>query len=363
MPSPLLAFLIPSLAAGGAERVAVDLSGALAERGIRTEIVTVYKGAEGQLKPHRETTVVHLGAHRIATCVPALVKYLDRRQPDALISTLNHTNFAAVIASMFSRSATRLVIRQASTLSENVKRMRWPIGRCELFAARALYSRADLVVAVSRGVATDLQRQRVIDPPHVQVIYNPVVSTKMLLQAGEPVSHPWLGRKVPVILGVGRLSEIKDYPTLLRAFLRVRRQIDARLIILGEGPLRKPLENLVQQLGLGGYVDLPGFSANPFAYMARASLFVLSSQSEGLPNAQIQATALGVPVVATSCPSGPAEIVETTGWGRLVGVGDEVEMARAIVEELSSVETRRPPKLDAFRLETVIPQYLAAAGL
>ena len=133
-----------------------------------------------------------------------------------------------------------------------------------------------------------------------------------------------------MILATGRLTDQKKFSTLIEAFAILRAQRECRLAILGEGELRASLEALVAERGLAPDVLLPGFVANPFAWMRQASLFVLSSAWEGLPTVLIEAMACGVPVVTTDCPSGPREILEDGRWGRLVPVGDASALAIAI---------------------------------
>src|SRR5262249_37227290 len=146
-----------------------------------------------------------------------------------------------------------------------------------------------------------------------------------------PLSHPWFAPgSLPVILGVGRLTWQKDFPTLIKAFALVRSRQPARLLILGEGEKRLELETIVKELGLAADVCLPGYVDNPFAYMHRCSAFVLSSASEGLPNSLIEAMACGAPVISTDCASGTAEILENGRYGPLVPVGDVEAMATAI---------------------------------
>ena len=165
----------------------------------------------------------------------------------------------------------------------------------------------------------------------------------------------------PVVLSVGRLTATnqKDFPTLIEAFAQVRQIRPARLLILGEGEQRPKLEAMVKQLGLEQDVILPGFVENPYPYMARAALFVLSSRWEGLPGALIEALYCGAPVVATDCPSGPREILAGGQHGRLVPVGAVSEMAKAIEESLDG-ETIVPPRASwlPFEMEAVVGQYI-----
>jgi len=194
------------------------------------------------------------------------------------------------------------------------------------------------------------------------VIYNPVVTPSLKSLATAPVDHPWIGtNQPPLVLAVGRLTAQKDYPTLLRAFAKVRSRRNCRLIILGEGELRDSLEALTSQLGIADSVQLPGFADNPFAWMSKASLFVLSSAWEGLPNVLIQAMACGTPVVSTDCPSGPAEILENGKWGRLVPVGDEVALAEAMDRALEDkVFPDVAVRATYFSLDSALNEYYSA---
>ena len=361
--SGTLTLFLPSLRGGGAERVLVNLANGFAERGYGVDLVLAK--AEGvyfdQLSP--AVRVVDLHTPRVLRALPGLVSYLRRERPAALLSALNHANVIACLAHRLARVPTRLVISERNTLS--VSRPQNARGRLVPWFMRWTYPWADAVVAVSQGVADDLVRTLGIAAERVKVIYNPVVDDELLAKAQEPLDHPWFTDGAPpVVLGVGRLTEQKDFPTLIRAFARVRTHRRARLMILGEGELRPQLEALVRQLGLQDDVALPGFVANPFAYMARAAVFVLSSRWEGLPGALIQAMACGAPVVSTDCPSGPREILEDGRWGRLVPVGDVDALAEAISATLS--DGKRPDvaaRAAAFRVEEAVEGYLHVMGV
>ena len=192
-------------------------------------------------------------------------------------------------------------------------------------------------------------------------IYNPVVVPELFRLSGEPVEDIWFrDSKLPVVLSAGRLSAAKDYPTLLRAFSSLIKVRPARLVILGEGEERASLEAMVRDLGLKDVVDLPGFVKNPYAYMSKAAVFALSSAWEGFGNVLVEAMAVGTPVVATNCPSGPAEILENGKYGQLVKVGDEEAMAARILTELdgpTNSEVLRHRARD-FSYDEIADQYL-----
>ena len=192
-------------------------------------------------------------------------------------------------------------------------------------------------------------------------IYNPILTDQIKAQSILPVFHPWFDTgKIPIILGVGRLVPAKDFPTLLKAFAHIRATRPARLVILGEGRERQILENLAIKLEIASDFSLPGFKANPYAYMSRATVFVLSSLLEGLPNALIEALACGCPVVSTNCRSGPQEILANGAFGSLVPVGDERALAKAILNTLEhpSNAERLRARAAEFDIQTIAEQYL-----
>mgnify|MGYP000901264102 CR=1 FL=1 len=331
-----IALFLPSLRGGGAERVMINLARGFSEQGLEVDLVLAK--AEGpylsQVPP--EVRVIDLDSSRVLTSLPGLVRYLRCERPRTLLSTLDHANIVAIWARKLARVPNRLVVRVASNLSESASNAPSLRGRLMPRLVQKFYPLADTVVAVSQGVANDLTSTAGLQRERIQVIYNPVVTADLFEKARESLEHPWfVPGEPPVILSVGRLTKAKDHPTLIRAFARIRREHSARLMILGEGEDRPNLEALIRELDLEEDVSLPGFVDNPFQYMKRASVFVLSSRWEGLPNTLIQAMAVGTPVVSTDCPSGPAEILEGGQWGRLVPVGDVEEMAAAIIATLN----------------------------
>ncbi|NLD95439.1 MAG: glycosyltransferase, partial [Fibrobacter sp.] len=212
--------------------------------------------------------------------------------------------------------------------------------------ARVFYPRADAVVAVSKGVASDLVEKVGVPKSIVRVIYNPTVDEEIFSLMRERASHPWLGDEgPPVLLSVGRLTAQKRFDVLLRAVSIVRRHRPVRAIILGDGGERSRLGSLAGELGLGDCVSLPGLEKNPYSYMARARLYVMSSAWEGFPNALVEALACGLSVVSTDCPSGPREILAVNelgagSYGTLVPVDDPQMLAEGILFELDRYRER-----------------------
>ena len=301
----------------------------------------------------------------ILGAAPALADYLRRERPDTLLAALGYGNVTALWARERAGVAVRVAISERNTLSVRAAHAAAGRWRALPSVARAWYPRADAILAVSEGVADDLARATGLPRDRIVVTGNPVVTPDLAARAAEPVSHAWLAPGAPpVVLGAGKLKPQKGFDVLLDAFALARRARALRLVILGDGPERRPLLRRARRLGIAADVALPGFVANPFAWMARCGVFALSSRFEGLPGVLLQALACGAPVVSTDCPSGPAEILEPGGLGALVPVDDAAALGAAI---LASLEAPRPDpaarraRAEAFSVERVAPRYLAAA--
>jgi glycosyltransferase involved in cell wall biosynthesis len=359
-----LAIFLPCLFGGGVERVLVNLTRGFVEQGLvrqglKIDIVLAFvEGPYLSLVPP-EVRIVDLKCKRLRESLPALVGYLKETKPAVLLTAMEDTNLIALWSRVLAGVSTRVVVSVHNTLSRESQNSTNLKRRMAPYLARGFYPWADSIVTVSQGAAEDLACLG-LSKEQIKVIYNPVVTPDLFEKVTEPVEHPWFEPgSPPVILGVGRLEKQKDFSTLIRAFAQVKQQCSARLMILGEGTERPHLEALVQELGLAEDVSLPGFVANPYAYMARSAVFVLSSLYEGLPTVLIEAMAGGTKVVATDCKSGPAEILENGQYGKLVPVGDIKGIAEAIIstlEEPSDSEILRR-KAAEFSLERALAEY------
>jgi glycosyltransferase involved in cell wall biosynthesis len=354
-----VAVFLPSLSGGGAERVLLTLADGFTRRGIAVDLVLAKASGAYQDEVPPSVRVVDLKAGRVLTSLPRLVRYLRAERPEVLLTTMAHANVVGLWARRLAGGQTRVIIREANNLSVATDRGK---GRNKLLPmlVRRYYRWADEIVAVSDGVAEDLLEVTDLPRSKIRVLPNPVITSELKSRAAEPLDDPWLTNGAPpVILGVGRLDQQKDFSTLIRAFGSVRRQRDVRLIILGEGPERARLEALLRQLRVAADARLPGFASNPFNYMARAAVFVLSSAWEGMPGALIQGMACGAPVVSTDCESGPREVLAGGKFGRLVPVGDEAALADAIIATLDAPRRSLPPEaLEAYTGDGAVERYL-----
>ena len=331
-----IALFVGSLEGGGAERAMLDIGRGLAQRGFTVDLVLMRPTGPYLADVPDSVRVVALDTRSLLATLPALMNYLRCRRPSVLLSTLTTNNVAALLACVRLGRDLRVIVRQASHFSMDYA-TRSLRGRIALAIERALWRFADAVVANSCAVAGDLKRIAPRISSRVRVIRNPVVGPDLHERAAEPVDHPWFrDTKVPVVLAAGRLISVKDHATLLKAFAAVAGERVVRLVIIGEGVERDRLLALARGLGIADRVDLPGFQRNPFAWMARSGVFVMSSLFEGSPNVLVQAMACGTTVVSTDCPGGTREILGSGAWGALTPVGDYRALAAAISEALDN---------------------------
>lgn len=348
---PDLAVLASFSGEGGVERMLLNLVNEFAGRGLRVQLVLIRTSSRHLDEIDAAVEVIRLGSRHTATSLLPLIRYLRRYRPTRMLAAKDRAGRLAVIARALSGVRFHLVMRLGTNLSAALAHRSRLQAWLRRLPIRLLYPRIDRVIAVSEGVRQDTLAVSGVAPERVSVVRNPVVTQRLEQLAREPTPHPWLADAgPPVILGAGRFTLQKDFPTLLRAFAQVRQTRPCRLIILGEGRQRQELLALAAELGFADDLDLPGFTQNPYAYMARCALFVLSSRWEGSPNVLTEAMALGRPVVATDCPSGPHEILDGGRIAPLVPVGDWQALGAAMQQVLDA-----PP--DGDKLRTAVREY------
>lgn len=379
-----IAFVLKTLESGGIERVVLNLLNHLVQReNLSLDLVVASAIGEYLNQIPAGVRVIDLQirienrSKSYLQLIPPLVRYLQKEKPDYVFSHLPIANVLTVISKLIARIPVSiflvehtllfntLIQREKRSLTDNPKKfdilptllpimMQW------------FYPLANGIIAVSKGLAQELETNLKLKLNSVQVIYNPVIDDSLLCKSHLPLEHPWFQpNQPPVLLAIGRLTAQKDYQTLLYAFARFREKCLAKLLILGEGELRPQLEKLVSDLGLQNDISLPGFVSNPYPYMSRASALILSSVWEALPTVLIEAMACGCQAISTNCPYGPDEILEQGKYGWLVPVGDVSALAAAIQQAVVSPINPDTLKLRSqnFTVEQAVSNYLTIIEL
>jgi glycosyltransferase involved in cell wall biosynthesis len=402
---PKLLFVLPSLGGGGAERASVDLL-----RGIdrsRFQITLALFTRSGPAKNAGRNSGSFL--QELPVDVPVsnlhgrqsydvrlvwrLAGVLRRENPQVVFSVLRYTNLITLLACRLVGTPPRVLGGAGSQARVVVNEQNPPSaefalfggGRVKAWFLRHLYPWADCVTAISTGIARELVSSYGLSRDKVHVIPNPVDLVRVRTLAAARLEHPWFpanparnagcssetaGRStdqsgLPVLIAVGRLHPQKGFAYLIRAFSIVRQVLPCKLVILGEGPQRAELEGLIASLRLVNDIALLGFQANPYSYVSRSTVFVLSSLFEGFGNVLVDALALGVPVISTRCPVGPEDIITDGVTGIFVPPADAQALAQAILRALQDSELRRrlsangPLRAADFAIERIVPQYEA----
>lgn len=313
------------------------LQGLSAEPNVRVDLLLVVaRRGTPPVIPWPNVRVINLGVRHSQMAIPALIRYLRSERPDVLMVAKDRAIRTAILAHALAGVNTRLVGQLHMNMQGFLKSKSFLTRWMRLAPMRWLFPSLDKIIGVSQGVVEDTLEITGMPRERVIAIRNPVITPELDIMAKAEVSHPWFQDEIPIVLGAGRLTPEKDFPTLIRAFATLRAQRPARLVILGEGPLEWSLRELTRTLGVEADVDFPGFTENPFAYMQRASLFVMSSAWEGSGNVLVEALALGTPSVSTDCPFGPRETLADGRYGALVPVGDDAALAKAMAATLEN---------------------------
>jgi len=356
-----LAVFLPSLSGGGAERVILQVANKIAERGHRVDMVLASATGAYIGEVSDCVNIIDFKSSKVSLSLLQMRSYIKDSSPEVMLSALPHANLVALMSVMLSKVKPRLIISERNTIGIHSIKSQGIKGNLMRYLMRLLYPRSDAIIAVSDGVARSLSEYINISRDSVSIIPNPCNIDRIRCLSNEMINESWFDlNDLPIVVGVGRLTEQKDFSLLIRSFSLALREVEARLLILGEGELRGELEDLAAGLGLNREnFFMPGFKDNPFKYLKRSNVFVLSSKWEGFPNVILQALGCGCSVISTNCQSGPSEILDDGKWGDLVPVGDLEMLSKSIVFRLQNrnrinVESR----CAFFDIDGIVDKYI-----
>jgi len=364
-----LMIIIHSLKGGGAERVVVNLLKGLSRRDFSITLL-LYEGIFDYLLPENvEVITLDIRSSRniLKTTrgfflkIISIARLIKKNKPDIVFSLLSDTNVITILARSLSGVHSKVIVSERNHPTLSLKNDLY--GGITKFLMRYCYPKAERIIAISQGIKKDLLENFNLPEGKIEVIYNPVDIAEIERLSAEEINHPWVNGELPIIISIGRLTKQKGHSYLIKVFSIVRQSLPCRLVIIGTGEEEENLVNMVNTLGLKNDVEFLGFQRNPFKYMARSSLFISASRYEGFGNVLVEAMALGLPVISTDCPSGPAEIIEHGKNGILVPIEDEGRLERTIVKLLTNDELRRKLSSEAkiraqyFALDKRVEQY------
>lgn len=357
-----IAFLIPDLRGGGAQKMLINLANWFATKGIRTDLIIINSAGNyaGLISP--QVTVKSFGKSRSFYAIFSLIRYMRRDRPDVMFSALFYINIILLFAQRLAGVDIKTVISERNHMTRSFASYTSILKHFWLKIIRFIYPKASHIIGISDGVCDDL---KTLLPPKthhkIETIYNPVVTSSFDDSSSKVISlfPEWASVK---IIASGRLVPQKDYPTMLNAFARyLKGNPNAYLVILGTGILENQIHDLSEQLGLNDNIQFAGFIDNPLAAMQEADVFLMTSQWEGFGNVIVEALHCGLKIVVTDCPSGPAEILANGKHGILCPVGDADEVANALakVERIQSNPEQQKKRAGDFHVDMIGNQFLA----
>lgn len=379
-----ITFLLSSLRAGGGERVMVMLANQLVTQGRDVEMLVLKQVGEYDSHVDSRVHITNLDAWRMIFAMPKIVVHMRKMRPAVAIATDEYTHLLLLAAKYISKVDTKIVLRIGNVFSELYARYTDLKHALRLRLIKKFYTYADVIIANSQGVADDICELTSMSPSRVKVIFNPKPLDEIQEMGKKPTGNAWFDAKdMPVVVGVGRLREQKNFPLLIRAFSKVVKDIPCRLALVGGGRDEQALRSLAHEVGVEDSVLFAGYQDNPFAFMAKADVYVLPSLWEGMPNSLMEAMVCGVPVIASDCKSGPRELlapdsnhakrletgIERASFGMLTAVNDEEALVDALRAMLGSVELQthyanasleRAKDFDSVRITEA---YINAIGL
>lgn len=331
-----IVFFIGSMNLGGIGRLSLFLMEEFMKRGVKVDLFLLKPGGEYTSQiPAGVNVFVCEG--NTAFRIYGFIKYLWKERPQYSFSARERQDMVSILACLFTFGRTEPIITVHTNLSVERQYKKEELPWFKTLLSSLLYKFPTKIVAVSKSVAKDFSDRTHVPIENIKVIYNPAYNPHAPYDEYTQLPLPYslkLDDRTDYIICVGRLTEAKDFETMIKGFKKVRESVDVKLLILGEGERRSDLEKLINQCDLEGEVFLPGYVSNPYYFIKRAKLFVMSSKWEGFGNVIVEALGAGVPVISTNCPGGPSEILENGKYGTMVPVGNADKLAEEILETL-----------------------------
>jgi len=356
-------FVLDSLRGGGAQRVVLNLLWYIDRESFSPALALVNKQGEYMSMLPYDIQPYDLQAKKARYAFFPIARLVNELKPDLIFSTLFHIDESVCLALMLTKYSSKLVLRSPNFASKSLQKFPLYVRLLSKWS----YNKANMIIASTCAMKIDLQKKFNINSKKFRIVHNPIDLGTVDNLSDESVDHLWFSKKSrnsrPLIIAMGGLSEPKGFSYLLKAFSVVSGELSSKLVILGRGSQLKDLQALAKNLGIDKNVDFLGFQSNPFKYLAKADLFVLSSLWEGSPNALVEAMACGIPVVSTDCPSGPSEIITHGKNGLLVPVKNPEALANAILRVLTDkylavrLSEAGKERVKDFEVSKIIPKY------
>lgn len=355
-----ISILMPNLKGGGAERVYVNLANNWIKKGYSIEFILMKNDGEFKNLLSDKIKITNLNVTKLRNTFFPLVRYFKKNIPEIILVAMWPLTSYSILAWLFSGKRGKLFVSDhvhlttAASNEINVSKL-----YLKLFI-KITYPFANGIITVSNGVKKNLIEIGNLNSSKIKVIYNPIFQEIKNSPKNISQIKLWGGNFKHKLLSVGTLKKQKDHKTLIKAISYLPKDLDVKLVILGEGENRSKLTTLIKKLDLSDRVDLPGFTIDPEPWYNTADLFILSSLWEGFGNVLVEAMKYGLPLISTDCNSGPSEILENGKYGVLVPISDPKILSEAIKKSISKKHNKLKLKERAkyFSIEKASKSYI-----
>jgi len=356
--------IVPRYAITGVPLAQLKLAQVLATRRHDVTLIFTYCEPIYDLPNVDNIKIICWNVPKVRNTFSNIFCYLKSHKPDIVFSAEDHLNVIVLLAAIVSGSSSKIScssrVTPYDTYSTKIFSKRWFL---KIFAKIVNY-RADALTCVSKDMV--LQYKYVLGSTRHICIHNIVYDTISQFAMSELVTHPWFkDRRFPIIIAAGRLAPWKGFSTLIEAISILHKRRPVRLLILGDGPQKSELKNMVDDYALSDYVEFAGYVTNPLKYFKKSDVFVLSSLVEGMPNVLVEAMMCGCTPVSTNCPTGPSELLQNGKYGYLIPIQNPAAMADAIEHALEFPISKHLLKeaILPFHEDRVIQQHFESLGL
>jgi glycosyltransferase involved in cell wall biosynthesis len=355
--------ITPLFALAGVPLSQIRFARALLERKHEVELIIGHVPQDFIFDKPKNLKIKIFNKLKVRSMLFPLIKYLWREKPDVIFTAEDHLNIVVLIAAILSFTKAKISCSSRVTPYDTYRGGVFSKGWFLKQLSRLLMRKADALTCVSEDMV--LQYKNIFYNSKHVCVYNIVDNSFSRSLMNEKVSHKWLlESNFPIIVAAGRLAPWKGFTNLIQAMALLNGKVNAKLLILGDGPQRKELQELIEKYDLQENIDLVGYVTNPYKYFARSNIFVLSSRVEGLPNVLVEAMMCGCTPVSTNCPTGPREVLSDGKFGYLVPVDDPVRLAESIAYALNNPIHKKDlyNAIIPFREDEVINKHFRILG-
>lgn len=354
-----IAIILPDLRFGGAEKVYLNLSNSWSNHNIDVTFILLNSKGEFKQKLHKSIKIIDLKVTKLRKVIIPLYKIIKQNNFSIILTAMWPLTSLSIISWLLAGKKNKLFVSDHVNLPMSCKyEIKFPVLIFKVII-NFTYVFASGIISVSEGIKKDLLSHFFFKKPKIKTIYNPIYDSKYKYTSGNYLD--WKNDYDYKILNIANLKIQKDHKTLIEAFYLLQKDISCELVIIGEGLLKKQINEIINKYSLNNKIKIIDNQLDINAWYESADLFILSSRWEGLGNVLIEALQFGLKIVSTDCKYGPSEILNKGEFGLLTKVGDSKELYQSMKKILlddNFDKQKRINRAKKFEITKIANEYL-----